>query len=141
LFPPGTGLFEVPFDGQKLTWTLKSFNGNQKTSVASDASSTSNKCSAHLNREIATTQEQVDGLLVYPNPTAGTIRIETKSQRELPFTVRLLDLTGRAMLPQEQFQPETQSLTMDLQVLPSGVYLLMQEENGVVLSVERIVRY
>jgi hypothetical protein len=141
LFPPGTGLFEVPFDGQKLTWTLKSFNGNQKTSVASDASSTSNKCSAHLNREIATNQEQVDGLLVYPNPTAGTIRIETKSQRELPFTVRLLDLTGRAMLPQEQFQPETQSLTMDLQVLPSGVYLLMQEENGVVLSVERIVRY
>jgi hypothetical protein len=45
------------------------------------------------------------------------------------------------MLPQQQFHPDTQSLSMDLQTLPSGVYLLMQEENGVVLSVERIVRY
>ena len=41
IFLPSGGKFDVYFDGQKLTWLLITYNGNQKTAIASDASSTS----------------------------------------------------------------------------------------------------
>jgi hypothetical protein len=46
IFYPGTGPYLVYFNGQKLNWTVISYNGNQSTSQASEASSTSNKCSS-----------------------------------------------------------------------------------------------
>jgi hypothetical protein len=44
IFPPGKTKFDIYFDGKKLIWTLRTFDINQKTSVATEASSTSSKC-------------------------------------------------------------------------------------------------
>ena len=48
LFTPGGGNFDIYFDGLKLTWTVKTYQGNSKTAVASDASVGSARCTAHL---------------------------------------------------------------------------------------------
>ena len=44
LFQPGGGSFEILFNGAKLTWTVISDDKGKKTSIASEASSTSTRC-------------------------------------------------------------------------------------------------
>jgi sugar/nucleoside kinase (ribokinase family) len=134
-------VFEIPFDGQKLIWTLKSFNGNQKTSAASEASSTSNKCSAHLNREMSANSTEPESLHVYPNPTTGIIRIELPESGERSTIFRVMDFMGKEVMPQQVLPAHDTALLLDLSALPTGVYLLLREAEGTNTSVERIVKY
>ena len=72
VFPPGTGHFDVRFNGIKITWSLTTFNGAQghSTSSTSEASSTSGKCPGSTTRRTSDVEES--GALnksgVYPNP-------------------------------------------------------------------------
>jgi hypothetical protein len=132
LFPPGTGMFEIPFDGQKLIWTLKSFNGNQKTSAASEASSTSNKCSAHLNRIVSNVIDITDKLKVYPNPTNDKITITYYSDVEdAMFSLRIIDVFGKLVFmdSKNNFDGIYES-KLSLENHPPGIYFVIIEHNG-----------
>ena len=57
VFQSGGGSWTAAFNGEKLTWTVASFKHNgHKTSVASNASSTSNKC--NKSEEIIAAEEE-----------------------------------------------------------------------------------
>jgi hypothetical protein len=123
LFQPGTFRFEIPFDGQRMTWTLRSFNGNQKTSSASDASATSNKCTAHLNRMLSTGTEQSDfELIAYPNPTSGILQVQVTGSNIGTVRLEIYDLTGKLFeLPVEMNGNDAQ---INASLLASGTYIL-----------------
>jgi hypothetical protein len=44
VFAPGTGSFDVYFDGSRIIWALTTVENNRKTSIASVASSSSGRC-------------------------------------------------------------------------------------------------
>ena len=101
LYPPGTGVFQIPFDGNKLTWTLKSYNGNQKTSSASEASSTSNKCTAHLTRFTNEPNEEISDMKIYPNPSGGKFTLEYQGTMHDNATIFIVDMLGKVLNSKE----------------------------------------
>ena len=130
IFMPGTTSFNVPFDGLKLTWELRTYETNKKTSVASDASSTSNKCNnvfttsarsgaAGVENEVLTSQN----LSVYPNPTKGSIKI-TGPSVFFDKSVEVFDATGRKYSVRTTGMIQGRSIEVDLSSLAEGVYFI-----------------
>ncbi|HPF93721.1 MAG TPA: T9SS type A sorting domain-containing protein, partial [Tenuifilaceae bacterium] len=77
---------------------------------------------------------QQAGINLYPNPTAQMLTVELGQNKALRLTVT--DLTGRVVLTKEN---PTQTETLDLSPLSNGVYLLVVQTNGKVLST-RVVK-
>jgi hypothetical protein len=48
LFNPGIGYFDIYFDGRKLKWVVRTYENNQNSSVATEASSSSARCPNNL---------------------------------------------------------------------------------------------
>jgi hypothetical protein len=105
IFLPGGGKFKIPFDGKKLTWIVKTYYVNQKTSMGSEASSTSSRCKKATNLIASTTtsaslnstpyaQEDIK-LLAYPNPTKGWLTISLTKGTLSEKDVEVVDITGR----------------------------------------------
>ena len=73
-----------------------------------------------------------DGLVIYPNPTGGTLTVETASPIR---TLTVYDLAGRVMMTVDGGTVETchgASLQVDVSSLPNGIYLLRAvTDNGV----------
>ena len=79
VFLAGGGSWSAGFDGTKLTWTVASFkHTGHKTSVASNASSTSNKC--NKSEELLEDEDLLSGLKAYPNPVYDRLTIETGNE-------------------------------------------------------------
>lgn len=70
-------------------------------------------------------------ILIYPNPTQSELRIKFLENLD-PQKVEMSDLTGRIVLPKITVE-SAQELKMDLNTLPTGVYLLSipTEKGGV----------
>lgn len=76
LFLPGTSNWQARFNGDKITWVLNTYNGTHKSSTASDASSSSNKCTKSATIATANSDVQSFGpevLTAYPNPTHNKV--------------------------------------------------------------------
>jgi hypothetical protein len=125
LFLAGGGTFTVPFDGQKLIWTVISFKNNgQKGAVASQASSSSSRCnkSAEAEAPIIAGDESAD-IKIYPNPATGKLFVE------LPEGVRAINEISVHDIYGKTFQVATSSLEsqpveLDLSGLRAGMYLI-----------------
>jgi hypothetical protein len=124
LFLSGGGTFSVPFDGNKLTWVVASYNhtGN-KTSVASQASSTSAKCNkseeAQLDDEGGLAR---DGSRAYPNPVTDKIYLELAREAN-SNEIFVYDVYGK--LNQVQVKRlSDQTYELDLGSLLSGIYII-----------------
>jgi hypothetical protein len=140
LFPPGSGIIEIPFDGQKLIWTVKSMNGNQKTSAATEASSTSNKCAAHLTRGIEVPVSGTESLVLYPNPTFGAVRIQSVEELPANTTVRVYDLLGKQHPVSFGFEDGNTGISLDMSALKEGIYLVkLSSASGE--QIFRVVKY
>jgi hypothetical protein len=129
------GTFTIPFDGNKMTWTLVTYNGNQKTSVASDASSTSSRCSASLayNNSIVIssqsdkpTTNQITG---YPNPVTNKVRINITGAASVGNDLILLDLPGSVHFPKSIQKISSNSFELDISNLNAGVYFIKIQIN------------
>jgi len=133
IFPPGSGQFKIYFDGSKLTWTLTTYNGNHKTSVAAIASSTSAKCSSgtgitQIGVESATTaestQETTDpSAFIYPNPTRDQVTINVKKAAITSANVQIVDAFGRLYQASGK-KLSDHSLLVDLTGRQTGVYFI-----------------
>jgi len=98
VFRSGITLFNVPFDGTKIVWELKTFETSHKTSVATDASSNSRKCNNLLPGSqgsegfIKGSNTRIRAEL-YPNPASN--RIIVNSRKPLLEDLRIYDVQGK----------------------------------------------
>jgi len=121
VFNSGFGTFDVPFNGTKVTWTVKSYESSTLTTVYVDALSSSPKCYTSTSRTI---QGEVNEFTstVAPNPTNGQLHLNVSGITLQPEVVVVYDLLGKAvLLPIVQ---DGEGLTIDCTTLTQGLYIL-----------------
>jgi len=142
VFQPGTGKVNIYFNGLKMTWTVISFNGNQKTSAASDASSTSAKClsgsgfrtnTGEPGSTLATTPTDVELLSskpnAYPNPVTNKVIVNVGTWTLSAKDIRVFDVTGRLQQAKSLRSLSSHAVEMDLSGLRKGNYIIMVNTN------------
>jgi hypothetical protein len=87
------------------------------------------------------TSEPITGwtILIYPNPNAGTFRVELSEAATPGMTLRIVSLTGQ-VLREQPAQAGRVIQTAQTGNLPAGFYLLQVVVEGKVLAVEKFVR-
>jgi hypothetical protein len=127
LFLPGGGDWEAQFDGNKVTWAVKSYNGTHKSSTASYASSTSSKCTKSdeviIPDETAASNLQSDVFVAYPNPTSAKVYINLGESKVADKDVVTYDHLGNAC-PAKIINAAGPVLEMDFSELRSGIYII-----------------
>lgn len=127
LFLSGGGTFDVPFDGLRIVWQVTSLESGRKTSVASEASSSSSRCSnknASVNPAEILSEDQEIELIpsVYPNPASQRVTIRMNSlSKTLRITV--MDLRG-SYYPVSKKSQSDNELELDIAILPPGLYVI-----------------
>ena len=129
---PAGGTFDIPFDGNKLEWQLRTYNGNQKTAIASDASSTSSRCSGGVayNPNVGVIANGIaDVITAYPNPVTSKVRISVNDAAGIGNNIVLYDLPGKAHSPKSIRKISSTSVDLDLSNLSAGVYFIKIQIN------------
>jgi hypothetical protein len=135
-FVPGGGSFTVNFDGQKLTWTV--FSGsNHNTSVSSDASSSSGRCSfdnariGDVNTETSNSESLEDKLnvgnssiMIYPNPVRDKFILTIIGDKETVGDIMMFDALGRFHDVRSSWNSAANGFEVDVAHLNHGLYLL-----------------
>jgi hypothetical protein len=133
LFFPGTHRFTIHFNGTKLTWTIATFDINQKTSVASVASSTSNRCGGNniTTSIMAAPQDSQDEersmpekTLIYPNPATNIVIIDAINTAIKAQDIKVLDIYGRTIAPKYIRSISDHSLELDISGWTQGTYFI-----------------
>jgi hypothetical protein len=136
VFLPGTGNFDIYFDGKRLRWTLTTNDGTLKTSIAAEASSTSNKCDARIT---SITMENVvpgeilveEKTMIYPNPVRDKLTLTSTRPITSEKNVTILDVAGRPIRIKGLRRVSTNVIEMDASAVRKGVYFLrVQTKNG-----------
>lgn len=70
-------------------------------------------------------------MLLYPNPARSVLQVKLSEEISLPVTVSLYDMHGRAHISTLIDQFET---TLDIADLPGGVYYVVSESKGTILT-------
>jgi hypothetical protein len=145
LFEVGTKYFDIYFNGKKMTWTLITYNGNQKSSSTQDASSSSAKCSSHYTTSVITARKaggvQTGGTVaqeltsmgkfaVYPNPVSDKVIISFRDPNIQQKDITLWDLPGRMQHIKHFSKISSNSASLDLSNLVTGVYILRVRINN-----------
>jgi hypothetical protein len=133
VFPPGTGHFDIRFNGVKITWSLTTYNGSQghSTSSTSEASSTSKKCPGSTTRRTSDVQESTSLVKagVYPNPAHNKATLFVGSDDVSLKDIRIIDLDGR-VFPVSLKNSSTQTVELDLTSLKNGMYFIKVNIKG-----------
>lgn len=85
-FLPGSGTFEIYFDGNPITWNLETYGSVNKSSVSSANNDGTGECDAKLENYY----------LVYPNPVSDELTVEKNIVERSNLYV--LDLFGQVVL-------------------------------------------
>lgn len=83
-----------------------------------------------------------DVFTVYPNPVAETIQVNVFKLLSKNVTVTVYDAVSKVVL-QQKFSSsgsDTETLTLDLKTIQSGVYFLKVSDNGVAIGVKKIIK-
>jgi hypothetical protein len=76
---------------------------------------------------------------VYPNPATNNININFSAPEQEPVTINLIDISGRIVKNvANNFVKGTQTISLDLNDVPAGIYSLQFSSNGYLYS-EKIV--
>ena len=129
IFAPGTTKFDVYFDGKKLTWTIRTFDINQKTSVGTEASSSSARCPKGYVSSSSVVSDQQEIMVnerdirVYPNPVSKELYIQFRNMNIFEKDIRMYDLLGR-VVPVTISKISAQAAKVYMEGLTPGVYLI-----------------
>ncbi len=75
--------------------------------------------------------ELVDKVLIYPNPSNGIFRLQTKLNSEQDVLIKVLDFTGKELTTKIESGKEIDT-ALDLSEFQNGIYLLqLIRENGI----------
>jgi hypothetical protein len=126
LFLPGTGTWQARFNGDKITWSLTTYNGVHKSSTASNASSTSNKCTKSaiiVSRDLSSSSLHDELLKAYPNPTNDKVYISLGDKEIMQKDVSISDVAGR-ILHLNIEKPSQDVMEVDFSGLQNGLYFI-----------------
>lgn len=135
VFVPGLTQFDVPFDGSKVTWTVRSYDSDHKTSVATNASSSSSRCSGSVRMmspasvEETTTSNPIDAR-VYPNPAHDRVVVNLKSGVLSENGLTIYNAAGVAMPVKSARRISAGSIELDITHIPAGYYIVKVKSNG-----------
>lgn len=144
-FYPGEKHFTIYFDGNPLTWTLKSYAGTIKKTSTATASKYSKTCHcsssrlAQLQAELELTEENISKLKLYPNPASSNIHLTTEGLFESSTKITVYDLLGKIYPLKTSSLNASQQLELDVTSLKQGVYFI-KVENHDESSVIRFVK-
>ena len=133
LFQPGGGSFDILFNGAKMTWTIVSDDKGKKTSIASEASSTSTRCKKGsssgreaFETEVAVEETAVESLSGYPNPVVDDVSIVLPESEQGPSSsdIVVMDQVGRTYVVQSSWSQDESLLTIDFSSLETGMYII-----------------
>jgi hypothetical protein len=137
-FLPGThNGFKIYFDGSKLTWTVSSFDINQKTAVASIASSSSTRCSGQnvITGIQAASEDEMQSELIragqaklYPNPASDKVIISSYNVEVNVNEIKVFDIYGRNYGIRKIHRQSNNSLELDISGLAKGTYFIRIKE-------------
>jgi hypothetical protein len=127
LFLPGTGTWQARFDGSRITWSLTTYNGIHKSSTASNASSTSNRCNTKsatiVSQNTSSTLLHDEALKAYPNPTNDKVYLSLGDREILQKDVFISDVAGR-ILQLNINKPSRDVIEVDFSGLQNGLYFI-----------------
>ena len=142
LFNPGTGKFDIFFDGLKLIWELRTFEVNQKTSVATEASSSSAKCpgkSITSNNAAGQPTFKVGAMRSYPNPVLNKVTIQFDDNSGAIKTILgVYDAQGRRQVINQITRTTANSIVLNLGNLKPGWYTIRVMESDEVKTIKII---
>ncbi|HYJ64425.1 MAG TPA: MBG domain-containing protein, partial [Parafilimonas sp.] len=134
VFKPGDSTtFQIKFNGKKIIWTLKSYYVNQKTAVAQDASSTSQRCKASSQSIASATINKLNSTkaIVTPNPTHSRCIISINKGIISGKDIFLTDMTGKKYSELSVNTLSSTKLEINLPAyLASGVYYISVKINN-----------
>ncbi len=113
VFMPGSGTFEIKFDGNQLVWSLTTFDGTHKSSVSSASTSQSGKCDAKLDGAYS----------IYPNPVITTLYIK-QNIIENNAHVFVLNMYGYVIINAGSFSGAFSTVQIDMSNLSTGIYIV-----------------
>ncbi|MDQ6815189.1 MAG: T9SS type A sorting domain-containing protein, partial [Bacteroidota bacterium] len=129
-FAAGSGSFNIFFDGKKMTWTLKTNEGQQKTAMASDASSSSNRCNsksitaASVMIETTEAMSNYETSTIYPNPVINQLTLTSALPISSDKDVLITDVNGRSIPIAGLRRISTNVVVLNVAGLQKGVYFL-----------------
>jgi len=140
LFKAGGGTFDVYFDGNKLIWKVTSIERTKRTAVASEASSSSARCTSKKSFSQSDDLEDLlkpsDEITIYPNPAfdKATIVIDGDIENAELF---LVDVQGRInSIGITRLNSST--LELDLSAIKPGFYFVRVKANGYIKHAQLI---
>ncbi len=113
VFMPGSGTFEIKFDGNQLVWSLTTYDGTHKSSVSSASTVGSGKCDAKLDGAYS----------VYPNPVGTTLYIK-QNVVETNVSVLVLNMYGFVVINAGTFTQPYSTKEIFMSGLPPGLYIV-----------------
>jgi len=112
IFMPGSGTFEIVFNGEQLVWSLTTYEGTQKSSVSSASTSGASECDAKL-----------DGAYkIYPNPFKSDFKIEQITMES--SKVDVYNMYGLKVIDGPSFVGDFSTKTIDMGHLPDALYII-----------------
>jgi hypothetical protein len=117
--------WEVLFDGNKITWTVKSLKQGDPSGVGSSASSTSSRCNKSAEFEPGNdpgTAEYETGS-VYPNPSSGMIHIQLQHAVNNEQDVSIYDIFGREIAV-SVIKDSGKKISLNIASLKEGMYFI-----------------
>lgn len=117
-YPNGLWRIETVW-GISCSPTLRQNNGTMATVVKSKSNITN-------NRQVGIKNNNAGNLVVYPNPTAGSLTVQLSAGQE-HSVVKLVSLLGEELL---SFETNNQSLNIDMTTVRPGTYLLQVTTNN-----------
>lgn len=124
-FSPGIGYFDIYFDGSKMTWIVTTYNGNQKTSTASDASSTSNKCGSGGKKSAMVSSSPVFTSGAYPNPVKDWLTIVPEDMGSSDCELYYFTSSGQKVQISNYQIDERNQIRINMSSMRTGVYIIM----------------
>ena len=129
-FMPGSGSFEIRFDGSQLTWSLTTYGSTNKSSISSLNQSGTGECDAKTD------------YLVYPNPVTGSTGYFMYIEQNVPevSTVYILDMYGRVLYADDDgFDGTNNKVDIDMSDgsdYPSGMMFIVR-----IVSLDQVRTY
>jgi len=112
VFMPGSGVFEIEFNGEQLIWSLTTYDGTQKSGVSSATTEGSGECDAKL-----------DGFYrVYPNPVTTIVNIEQLAPEQ--SEVYIINMYGIIVSDVYRFDGLNELITIDMSGYATGIYIV-----------------
>ena len=136
-----------PLEGGTYTVYLRQDNlalpstvfGTKTISVEFDIPSFDEQCVLGSNGTLTETEDfQKEQPIVYPNPTSNMLNVDMKDFSDESANIVFVDMLGRVIFT-ELIEKETQIYSKPLNGIASGIYNVIIEQNGDVLSYKVVV--